>query len=58
MAGVAAGVVGAADVNGPTGNPSSRFDFSSPALWSAVWFTASVVYLVGIYIGMFRIGRR
>lgn len=56
MAGIAAGVVGAAEVNSQpsqTGGGSMQ----SPATWATIWFIVSVLYLLGIYYGMISLRR-
>lgn len=58
MAGLAAGVVTAGDVNSMPGQGGgSSFDLSSPATWSLIWFLVATLYLVVVYLGMFKIRR-
>jgi hypothetical protein len=44
-----AGVVTAAEVNGPIASPSGKvagmWDASSPATWSVVWFLVAILIL-------------
>lgn len=59
MAGVEAGVVGQAEVNGlPTGPSGVGRFLQEPANWTYIWVALAVIYLVGIYLGMIRISRR
>ena len=59
MAGVAAGVVTEAQVNGiPAPRGKLAHSLSNPAAWSYIWVVVSFLYLVGIYLGMVRISRR
>lgn len=59
MAGVAAGVVTEAQVNGIPA-PQGKFAHSlqNPATWSYIWTALSFLYLILIYMGMIRISRR
>lgn len=58
MAGIAAGVVAAGDVNSQPGTAGgSKFDLSSPATWTLIWFVLATLYLMAVYFGMFRIHR-
>jgi hypothetical protein len=54
MAGIAAGVVTAGDVNS---QPSQGGSGMQPAHWSYIWFGLATLYLVGVYTGMLRIAR-
>lgn len=59
MAGIAAGVVGQAEVEGmPAPAGRLRHSLSNPATWSYIWVAAAFLYLLGIYLGMIRITRR
>lgn len=59
MAGIAAGVVTEADVEGlPTAPSGTQLALGQPATWAYIWVGLAVVYLVGIYLGMIRIARR
>lgn len=58
MAGIAAGVVTAGDVNSQPGQGrGGAFDLSTPATWSMIWFLVATLYLVTVYIGMFKLRR-
>lgn len=58
MAGIAAGVVTAGDVNSMPGQGGgSSFNLSEPATWSLIWFLVATLYLVVVYLGMFKIRR-
>lgn len=53
---VAAGLVSEDEVYGqPHEGVASML--STPAGWATMWVILSVVYLVGIYMGMIKIGR-
>lgn len=54
MAGVAAGVVSAGEVNSQPAQ-TGGLSLSSPALWAYIWVVLSALYLLGIYYGMVRI---
>jgi hypothetical protein len=54
MAGLAAGVVAAGEVNSQPAQ-TGGMSLQSPALWSHIWFGVAVLYLVGIYWGHIRI---
>lgn len=57
MAGLAAGVVTASDVNSPQAQPSKTArTLANPATWSYIWVGVATFYLVGIYVGMIRVG--
>lgn len=57
MAGLAAGVVTASDVNSPSAQPSkAQRSLANPATWSYIWTGAAAFYLIGIYVGMIRVG--
>jgi hypothetical protein len=56
MAGVAAGVVTAADVNSQPAQ-TGGLSLQSPAMWAHIWFGLAVLYLIGIYWGHIRIAR-
>lgn len=59
MAGIAAGVVTEAEVNGiPAPRGKLAHSLSNPATWSYIWVTVSFLYLFAIYFGMIRIGRK
>jgi hypothetical protein len=59
MAGIAAGVVTEAQVNGmPTAPSKLQMSLSSTATWSYLWTGAALVYLVGIYVGFITLNRR
>lgn len=59
MAGIAAGVVTEAQVNGiPAPQGKLAHSLSNPATWSYIWVVLSFLYLAGIYFGMVRISRR
>lgn len=59
MAGIAAGVVTEAQVNGiPAPQGKLAHSLSNPATWSYIWVVLSFLYLVGIYLGMVRITRK
>lgn len=59
MAGVEAGVVGQVEVNGLPSQPGkAQMALSEPSTWAYIWVAASLVYLIGIYLGMIRISRR
>lgn len=59
MAGIAAGVVTEAQVNGiPAPQSKLAHSLSNPATWSYIWVALSFFYLVGIYVGMIRISRK
>jgi hypothetical protein len=47
MASVKAGVVTAAEVNGPInmGNPTKLWDLNSGGTWSFIWFVIAVIVL-------------
>lgn len=53
MAGLAAGVVTAGDVNS---QPTITTPMA-PATWSYIWFGLAVLYLIGVYTGSIRIAR-
>lgn len=55
MAGLSAGLVAGADVNSQPSNSGGTG--TSPAHWASIWFTLSVIYLVGLYYGMITITR-
>lgn len=55
MAGIAAGVVTAGEVNSPMGNAQSGPP--QPGKWSWIWFLIATGYLVGVYYGMITIRR-
>ena len=45
---IRAGVVTAAEVNGPMATPSSGSDYadpSAPSLWATVWFVVAILVL-------------
>ena len=53
MAGVAAGLVTAGDVNSqPSGGSTMQ-----PAYWSYIWVGLATFYLIGVYYGMIHISR-
>lgn len=59
MAGIAAGVVTEAQVNGmPTAPTKFQMSLSSTATWSYIWTAAAFVYLLGIYVGFISLSRR
>lgn len=59
MAGISAGVVTEAQVEGLPTQPSSvALRLNEPATWTYIWVGLAVVYLLGIYFGMIRISRR
>lgn len=59
MAGIQAGVVTEAQVNGLPQQPSAvSQSLQSPATWAYIWVALSFAYLVMIYLGMIRISRR
>ncbi len=51
VAGLAAGVVTAGDVNSQPTNSAP----SSPSKWATIWFGTAVLYLVLVYSGQIRI---
>lgn len=56
MAGVAAGVVGAAEVNSqPKRDTKMSVSLAQPATWTYIWVTLAFVYLVGTYLGIIRV---
>lgn len=58
MAGIAAGVVAAGDVESqPTQPTKLGTSLQSPATWAYIWTAAATVYLIGIYAGMIRVAR-
>jgi hypothetical protein len=56
MAGVAAGIVTAGDVNSQPAQ-TGGLSLQSPAVWAHIWFGVSIIYLVGIYFGHIRIAK-
>jgi hypothetical protein len=56
MAGIAAGVVTAGDVNSQPAQ-TGGLSLQSPAVWAHIWFGVSIIYLVGIYFGHIRIAK-
>jgi hypothetical protein len=56
MAGIAAGVVTAGDVNSQPAQ-TGGLSLQSPAVWAHIWFAVSIIYLVGIYFGHIRIAK-
>lgn len=56
MAGVAAGVVGSAEINSQPKAPSKvGIALDQPATWSTIWFVLALGYLLSIYFGLIRI---
>lgn len=59
MAGIAAGVVTEAQVNGMPSTPTKfQTSLASTATWSYIWTGAAFVYLLGIYLGFITLSRR
>lgn len=59
MAGIQAGVVTQAQVEGLPSSPSStQLALGMPATWTYIWVAAAFVYLLGVYLGTIRISRR
>jgi hypothetical protein len=59
MAGIAAGVVTEAQVNGMPSTPTKlQTSLASTATWSYIWTGAALVYLLGIYLGFITLTRR
>lgn len=58
MAGIQAGVVTEAQVEGLPTTSKTSIALSNPATWAYIWVALAVIYLVGIYLGMIRIARR
>lgn len=59
MAGISAGVVTEAQVEGlPTAPSSTQLALGMPATWTYIWVGLAALYLVAIYTGMIRISRR
>ncbi len=56
MAGIAAGVVAAGDVNSQPAQ-TGALTMKSPAMWAHIWFGIACLYLIGIYWGHIRIGK-
>lgn len=52
MAGVQAGVVGAAAINS---QPSKMGAISAPATWATIWFVVATLYLLGVYYGALKL---
>lgn len=52
MAGVQAGVVGAAAINS---QPSKMGAISQPATWATIWFIVATLYLLGVYYGALKL---
>ena len=48
VAGVAAGVVAAGDVNSQPAQ-TGALTMQSPAMWAHIWFAIACLYLIGIY---------
>lgn len=56
MAGVAAGVVGAAQVESqPDRQTKAGYMLTQPSTWSFIWVGLAFVYLFGTYIGLIRL---
>lgn len=56
MAGIAAGVVGAAEVNTQPSQPSKLSGaMAMPVTWATIWFLGALFYLIAIYYGLIRI---
>ena len=59
MAGITAGVVTEAQVEGLPGPPTStQLALGQPATWTYIWVILSFIYLFGIYMGMINITRK
>jgi len=59
MAGFSAGVHTEADLNAqPAPKSKATLMFGDAGTWSYVWVAIAFLYLVGIYIGMFKVARR
>lgn len=59
MAGFSAGVHTEAELNSqPAPKSKTSLMLSDAGTWSFIWVGLAFVYLVGIYIGMFRVARR
>lgn len=54
MAGLAAGVVTAGDVNNPQPTAGGQM---APSRWSYIWFGTATLYLVLVYTGHLTIAR-
>lgn len=58
MAGLSAGVVGAADVNSQPKAPTRMsMKFNDPATWAYIWVSAAFLYLVFTYMGILSLRR-
>lgn len=59
MAGISAGVVTEAQVEGlPSAPSSTQLALSKPATWAYIWVGLAFLYILGIYLGTIRISRR
>jgi hypothetical protein len=59
MAGISAGVVTEAQVEGlPTAPSSTQIALGQPATWAYIWVALAFLYILGIYVGTIRISRR
>lgn len=54
MAGVSAGVVGAAEVNSQPSRTGGA-SLQSPATWTSIWFLLALFYLLGVYYGYVKL---
>lgn len=59
MAGIAAGVVTEAQVEGlPTPPSNAQLALSMPATWTYIWVGLAFLYIIGVYLGTITISRK